>query len=79
MFFRFINNPFIRTRVLSALFLRLSKIGIQDSDYSGHSFRRGAAQYASNMGIFDSEIQILGRWFSAAFQLYFTLSISRLR
>jgi hypothetical protein len=77
--FRFIDGPFTRTRVLSALSLGLSKIGIQDSGYSGHSFRRGAAQHASDMGMLDSEIQTLGRWSSAAFQLYFTLSTSRLR
>jgi len=77
--FRFINGPFTRIRVLSALSLGLSKIGIQDSGYSGHSFRRGAAQHASDMGMLDSEIQTLGRWSSTAFQLYFTLSTSRLR
>jgi hypothetical protein len=77
--FRFTNGPFTRTRVLSALSSGLSKIGIQDLGYSGHSFRRGAAQHASDMGMLDSEIQTLGRWSSAAFQLYFTLSISRLR
>jgi hypothetical protein len=60
-FFRFINGFFIRTRVLSALSLRLSKIGIQDFDYSGHSFRREAAQHVSDIDILDSEIQILGR------------------
>jgi integrase len=76
--FRVINGP-TRTRVLSALSLGLSKIGIQDSGYSGHSFRRGAAQHASDMGMLDSEIQTLGRWSSTAFQLYFTLSTSRLR
>jgi integrase len=75
---RFINGPFTRIRVLSALSLGLSKIGIQDSGYSGHSFRRGAAQHASDMGMLDSEIQTLGRWSSTAFQLYFTLSTSRL-
>ena len=48
--FRFTNGPFTRTRVLSALSLGLSEIGIQDSGYSGHSFRRGAAQHASGYG-----------------------------
>lgn len=77
--FSFTNGPFTRTRVLSALSLGLFQTGIQDSGYSGHSFRRGAAQHASDMGMLDSEIQTLGRWSSAAFQLYFTLSTSRLR
>jgi integrase len=77
--FRFSNGPFTRARVLSALSLGLLTLGIQDSGYSGHSFRRGAAQHASDMGMLDSEIQTLGRWSSAAFQLYFTLSPLRLR
>ena len=54
--FRFINSPFTRTQVLSALSSKLSKIRIQDSGYSSHSFRRGAAQHASDMGMLDSEI-----------------------
>ena len=30
--------------------------------YSGHSFRRGAATWAKQAGIPDSDIQLLGRW-----------------
>jgi hypothetical protein len=60
-FFRFTNGPFTRTRVFSALFLRLSRIRIQDSDYNGHTFRREAAQHASDIDMLDSEIQIFGR------------------
>jgi len=49
---------------------------MQDSGYSGHSFRWGAAQHASDIGMLDSEIQTLGRWSSTAFQLYFTLHLA---
>jgi integrase len=73
------NTAFTRTRVLSRVTTGLRKAGIQDVGFSGHSFRRGAAQHASNMGMLDHEIQLLGRWTSAAFLLYFSHSPSRLR
>jgi integrase len=79
LLFRFHTGVFTRTRLLSALSTGLQKIGIQDTGYSGHSFRRGAAQQASDNGMLHEEIQTLGRWSSAAFQLYFTLSPTRLR
>jgi hypothetical protein len=44
------------------------------SRYSGHSFRQGAAQHASDNGILDTDIQRLGRWSSDAFKLYFNTS-----
>lgn len=42
------------------------------SKLTGHSFRRGAAQHASDLGMLHHEIQLLGRWSSDAFKLYFT-------
>ena len=44
--------------------------------YSGHSFRRGAAQHAADNGILDVDIQRLGRWSSDAFKLYFNTSLT---
>ena len=38
--------------------------------YSGHSFRRGAATWARQVGLSDDEIQLLGRWKSDAYRLY---------
>ena len=42
------------------------------ANYSGHSFRKGAAQHKAEHGILDESIQRLGRWTSNAFKLYFT-------
>jgi len=42
--------------------------------WNGHSFRRGAATWAAQVGIPDSEIQILGRWRSDAYKAYIEFS-----
>ena len=48
----------------------LTRAGIQSSNYTGHSFRSGAATAAANAGVEDSVIQMLGRWNSPAFLTY---------
>jgi hypothetical protein len=73
------NTAFTRTRVLSRMTIGLRKAGIQNVGFSDHSFRRGAAQHATDMGMLAHEIQLLGRWTSAAFLLYFSHSPSRIR
>ena len=44
------------------------------SDYSWHSFRRGAAVFAFELGLADSAVQLLGDWSSAAFKNYLEFS-----
>ncbi len=44
--------------------------GIDTANFSGHSFRIGAASTAACVGFSDSFIQTLGRWKSAAFMTY---------
>ena len=44
--------------------------GLSPSDYSWHSFRRGAAVFAFELGLADSAVQLLGDWSSAAFKRY---------
>ena len=52
----------------------LSIAGFKQAKYAGHSFRIGAASTAAAAGIEDSTIKTLGRWESAAYQLYVKLS-----
>ena len=48
----------------------LLKVCGVNGDYTGNSFRIGAATTAAGVGIPDHLIQILGRWSSDAYELY---------
>ncbi len=52
--------------------------GVDASQYSGQSFRKGAATAASQAGYSDSFIQSLGRWKSAAYISYIRTSTEEL-
>jgi integrase len=65
---------FTASLVRSTLKSRLERAGLPSASFTGHSFRRGAAQDARDKGFSDEEIQRLGRWTSEAFRLYCTTS-----
>ncbi len=70
-FFQFTDHtPLTKPRFVARVRQALSRAGITDTDYSGHSFRIGAATAAARAGIEDSTIQALGRWNSQAFLRY---------
>ena len=48
----------------------LGLAGFTPDDYSGHSFRRGGATYASSLGISHELIQLQGDWASTAYLEY---------
>ena len=64
------GSPLSRPRLVQSLRQALRAAGVDDSHFSGHSFRIGAATTASAIGLSDSLIQTLGRWKSSAFRLY---------
>ena len=76
--FSLASGGFPRDKVLAALKQRLQNANIASTAYSGHSFRRGAAQHAKDHGILDEHIQALGRWTSDAFRRYFDTSHAEL-
>ncbi len=76
--FRLSSGAFFWPSVVSTLKERISLLGLSQSDYSGHSFRKGAAQHKADYGMLDEMIQRLGRWTSNAFRLYFTTSTESL-
>ena len=68
------GKPLSRNYFISKLKTILIALGYSDKDYSGHSFRSGAATSASSQGIEDSMIQTLGRWKSDCFKRYIRTS-----
>ena len=76
--FRLQSFAFSRQGVVNILKQRIAAAGFPKSNYSGHSFRKGAAQHAADHGILDKSIQRLGRWTFNAFKLCLT-SISAFR
>lgn len=59
-----------RAALVSNLRTALTQVGVDSTQYAGHSFRIGAATAAARAGYSDSFIQTLGRWKSAAFMSY---------
>ena len=48
----------------------LQSLGYSSSEYSAHSFRRGAASWALSVGIPSDLIQVLGDWKSDVYQTF---------
>jgi hypothetical protein len=75
--FRSETGAFDYDYFVNTLRKHLRKIDDPRADrYSGHSFRRGAAQHAADNGVLDDDIQRLGRWSSDAFKRYFNTSFA---
>ena len=53
------------------------KAGLPVADYSWHSFRRGAAMFAFELGLSDTAVQLLGDWSSPAFKQYLEFAFIR--
>ena len=52
----------------------MKKCGLDWKRYSGHSFRRGGATFAFNLGVNSELIQYMGDWASDAYQRYQEMS-----
>ncbi len=70
--FRLQPWAFSRQAVVNIVKQRITAAGLLKVNYSGHSFRKGAAQREADHRMLDESIQRLGRWTSNAFKLYFT-------
>ena len=64
------GSPLTRAMLVTRLHTALQQAGIPSGQYSGHSFRIGAAITAAKNGMEDSLIQTLGRWKSEAYKIY---------
>ncbi len=56
------GSPLTRDGFVRQIRLIPSEVGLDASEYAGHSFRRGAATTAALAGIPDHVIKMLGRW-----------------
>lgn len=65
-----LGKPTTRSDFDRVLHQCLKACGLDSSKYKGHSFRIGAATFASEQGLSDSQIRSLGRWKSNAFYKY---------
>lgn len=64
------QRPFTREYVVYKLREMAIRSGLGPGAWNGHSFRRGAATWATQVGITDTQIQTLGRWRSDAYKAY---------
>ena len=72
--FRFENGQFLtRDRFVAEVRTLLRAAGVDTPQYSGHSFRIGAATTAALAGLDGHTIQTLGRWHSSAYLAYIRL------
>lgn len=72
-------SPLTRTVFISYLRTVISRLGLDDGVYSGHSFRIGAATSAAKSHIEDHLIKTLGRWSSDCYQRYIHTSQSTIK
>ena len=67
-----------RTRLVTEVRRSLAGCNLRPQDYSGHSFRIGAATTAAACGASAETIMTLGRWKSQAYRLYIRLPSEQL-
>ena len=65
------------TSFVSFLRLYLHSIGLDSTSYTGHSFRRGACGYASDLGISPDLLKTFGDWRSNSFERYLSAPLTR--
>ena len=63
-------SPLTRSQLVNNLRKVLTQAGVDASNFTGHSFRIGAATAAAANGVEDSLIQTLGRWKSDSYKRY---------
>ena len=64
------GNPLTKSKFTKGVQNVLQALGLPHADFTGHSFRIGAATAAARAGVEDSLICTLGRWNSSAFLAY---------
>jgi hypothetical protein len=69
--------PLVHRTFVSMVKSLITKAGFDASQYSGHSFRRGAATFSFLVGLPEFLIKEMGAWRSQVYQVYLDLSLSQ--
>jgi len=69
-----IQSALTRGYIVQRLQQLATTAGLGHSTCTGHTFRRGAATWAAEVGMAEHEIQTLGRWQSDAYKAYIEYS-----
>ena len=64
------GSPLRRKLFVFRVRAALTQAGVKGEHFNGHSFRIGTATSASQAGVAESTIKVLGRWQSMAYQGY---------
>ena len=64
------GRPLTHSKFVEAVKRALEIAWVDSSQYTGHSFKSGAATTAASQGIGDSTIMMLGRWRCSTYQRY---------
>ena len=72
------GTPMRRRQFVSKIQHALHLAGVNKRHFNGHSFRIGAATSASQAGVPETMIKLLGRWSSMAYQQYIRPSLPEL-
>ena len=63
-------GPMTHSQFVGAFKKLVKAVGLNWTQYSGHSFRRGGATFAFKLGVNPELIKYLGDWASEAYQRY---------
>ena len=70
-------KPLLYSQFIHDLRSVLARIGYNPKLYTGHSFRRGGATWALQVGVPGEAIQLLGDWKSSSYKRYIDISFEK--
>ena len=74
LFIEHSGTPVTRHKVVRVLKRAMSNLGLNPVRFNGHSFRIGRASDLAGLGYAESQIKMVGRWRSNAYQKYIRCS-----
>jgi hypothetical protein len=69
------GSQFTKAEFISRVRSALARLGLPANSYAGHSFRRGGATVAGQLGLSEPAVKLLGRWRSDSYLRYVDLGV----